>query len=259
MTIKSAVKVLVPVALMAFCASFVQARPAVDASPDRAKYQVFPSEAVRKNVWVPGSDAQMKFIGTLRPRDAAEVGDAGWVICPGCFERGFSLWEEQRDYIRPLGVKFLRVQVSWAKTEREKGKFDFTWLDELVDYCGRNGINPIFETSYGNPIHEDMVAAAKLAKLAYIVNVVIDEQKRTVAAFAGDPILAHRSGCDFLLSYAQVSPAMADIVITGNGGAPLDQNLYQCVKSMTAAEATCLEGGTIILCAECVDGYYFLC
>ena len=167
MTIKSAVKVLVPVALMAFCASFVQARPAVDASPDRAKYQVFPSGAVRipgENVWVPGSDARMKFIGTLRPRDAAEVGDAGWVICPGCFERGFSLWEEQRDYIRPLGVKFLRVQVSWAKTEREKGKFDFTWLDELVDYCGRNGINPIFETSYGNPIHEGGGGATLRAK-----------------------------------------------------------------------------------------------
>ena len=127
----------------------------------------------------------------------------------------------------------------------------------LGNHCSRFIDSPFSRTGIldGNPIHEDMVAAAKLAKLAYIVNVVIDEQKRTVAAFAGDPILAHRSGCDFLLSYAQVSPAMADIVITGNGGAPLDQNLYQCVKSMTAAEATCLEGGTIILCAECADGH----
>ena len=154
-------------ALAMFCACDAVARPAVDTSPDRVKYWIqsygwvkIPGEAV----WVPGSDAQMKFIGTLRPRDAAEVGDAGWVICPGCFERGFSIWEEQRDYIGPLGIKFLRVQVSWAKTEREKGKFDFTWLDELVDYCGCNGISPIFETSYGNPIHEGGGGATLRAK-----------------------------------------------------------------------------------------------
>lgn len=167
MTSKSAIKGLVPVALMVFCASGVHARPAVDTSPDRVKYQVHPGGVVKipgERVWVPGSKNKMKFIGTLRPRDAAEVGDAGWVICPGGFERGFSLWEEQRDYIRPLGIKFLRVQVSWAKTEPEKGKFDFTWLDELVDYCGRNGISPIFETSYGNPIHEGGGGATLRAK-----------------------------------------------------------------------------------------------
>lgn len=107
----------------------------------------------------------------------------------------------------------------------------------------------------GNPIHKDMLAAAELAKLAYIVNVVIDEDKKTVAAFAGNYVTAHRAGCEFLLGYAQVRPAMADIVITSNGGAPLDQNLYQCVKSMTAAEASCNLGGVIILCAECADGH----
>lgn len=107
----------------------------------------------------------------------------------------------------------------------------------------------------GNPIHRDMIAAAEMAKLAYIVNVVIDEDKKTVAAFAGNYLTAHRRGCDFLLGYCQVKPAYADIVITSNGGAPLDQNVYQCVKSMTAAEASCNEGGTIILCAECADGH----
>ncbi len=107
----------------------------------------------------------------------------------------------------------------------------------------------------GNPMHEDMVAAARLAKLAYIVNVVIDEDKKTVAAFAGNYVTAHRRGCDFLLGFCQVKPAYADIVITSNGGAPLDQNIYQCVKGMTAGEATCNPGGTIILCAGCSDGH----
>ena len=107
----------------------------------------------------------------------------------------------------------------------------------------------------GNPLHADMLAAARMAKLAFIVNVIIDEEKRTVAAFAGDFEQAHRAGCDFLLDYCRVSPVPADIVLTSNGGAPLDQNLYQCVKGMTAAEATCRAGGTIILCAECADGH----
>ncbi len=127
----------------------------------------------------------------------------------------------------------------------------------MGNHCSRFIDSPYARTGIldGNPMHEDMLAAARLAKLRYIVNVVIDEDKKTVAAFAGDPVTAHRAGCDFLLSYARVAPAPADIVVTSNGGAPLDQNLYQCVKSMTAAEASCRPGGVIIECAECADGH----
>ncbi|MDO5328571.1 MAG: nickel-dependent lactate racemase [Coriobacteriia bacterium] len=106
-----------------------------------------------------------------------------------------------------------------------------------------------------NPIHIDMVAAAKKANLKYIVNTIIDENKKTVAAFAGDAIEAHRQGCEFLKEYASVKTKMFDITITGNGGAPLDQNVYQAVKCATAAEATTKAGGTIIICAECADGH----
>ena len=127
----------------------------------------------------------------------------------------------------------------------------------MGNHCSRFIDSPYARTGIldGNPMHEDMVAAAAMAKLAYIVNVVIDEDKKTVAAFAGNYVTAHRAGCDFLLSYAQVKPSYADIVITSNGGAPLDQNIYQCVKSMTAAEATCHPGGVIIECAACADGH----
>ena len=127
----------------------------------------------------------------------------------------------------------------------------------LGNHCSKFIDSPFARTGNldGNPLHADMVAAAKMAKLAFIVNVVIDEEKKTVAAFAGDPFAAHRRGCDFLLGYAKVAPKPADIVITSNGGAPLDQNLYQCVKGMTAAEATCNPGGVIIDCVECADGH----
>ena len=105
-----------------------------------------------------------------------------------------------------------------------------------------------------NPIHEDMLAAAKLSKLAYIVNVVIDEQKKTVAAFAGEFETAHRKGCDFISEYVCVKPQYADIVITTNGGYPLDQNAYQSPKGMSAGEATVNDGGVIIMLASCTDG-----
>ena len=106
-----------------------------------------------------------------------------------------------------------------------------------------------------NPIHRDMIFAAEQADLAYIVNVVIDEDKHVVKAFAGHPESAHLAGCDFLWELARIQVPPADIVITSNGGYPLDQNIYQAVKGMTAAEAVVKEGGVIIMVAACNDGH----
>ena len=127
----------------------------------------------------------------------------------------------------------------------------------LGNHCSRFIDSPFARTGIldGNPIHSDMLAAAEMAKLAFIVNVVINENKKTVAAFAGNYLTAHRRGCDYMLNYFKTAPVRADVVVTSNGGAPLDQNIYQCVKGMTAAEACCEEGGVIIICAECADGH----
>ena len=126
----------------------------------------------------------------------------------------------------------------------------------LGNHCGSFIAHPAARTGNleQNPIHLDMEAAAELARLQYIVNVVIDEEKNTVAAFAGDFRKAHAAGAAFLRRYCQAEPIFGDVVVTTNGGAPLDQNLYQCVKALTAAEATASPGGTIILCAEMADG-----
>lgn len=126
----------------------------------------------------------------------------------------------------------------------------------LGNHCSRFIDSPFARTGKldGNPIHADMLAAANMVHLAYVVNVIIDEEKKTVAAFAGNFETAHRRGCDFLKQYCVVEPGLSDVAITTNGGAPLDQNLYQCVKSLTAAEACVRDGGVIILCAECADG-----
>ena len=106
-----------------------------------------------------------------------------------------------------------------------------------------------------NPIHEDMLWAAKQAKLAFIVNVVIDENKQPIFAVAGDAEAAHAKGCEFLSKLCRVDAISADIAISTNGGYPLDQNIYQAVKGMTAAEATVKEGGVIIMIAKSNDGH----
>ena len=127
----------------------------------------------------------------------------------------------------------------------------------LANHCSEFIASPNARTGIlkGNPIHEDMLYAAKAAKLAFICNVVIDADKKVIAAFAGDREEAHYAGVDFEMKLAGVKPIPADIVITTNGGYPLDQNIYQSVKGMTAAEATCKEGGVIIDVSSCSDGH----
>lgn len=107
----------------------------------------------------------------------------------------------------------------------------------------------------GNPMHQDMLYAAETAGLSFILNVVIDAKKKVINAFAGHRETAHLEGTKFVDSLAGVDARPADIVITSNGGYPLDQNIYQSVKGMTAAEASCKKDGVIIIAAECSDGH----
>ncbi|NSM28698.1 nickel-dependent lactate racemase [Enterococcus faecalis] len=106
-----------------------------------------------------------------------------------------------------------------------------------------------------NPIHNDMVYAAAKANLAFIVNVVLDGDKKIIGSFAGDMVEAHKIGCNFVKEIARVKKIPCDIAVSTNGGFPLDQNIYQAVKGMTAAEATNKDGGVIIMVAGCRDGH----
>ena len=126
----------------------------------------------------------------------------------------------------------------------------------LGNHCGEFIASEFARTGVldGNPLHRDMVAAAELAKLAFIVNVVIDDHKKTVAAFAGDFREAHAAGVAFLRPYCEVQAIPGDIVITSNGGFPLDQNIYQSVKGLTAAESSANDGAVLIMCADLSDG-----
>ncbi|MDR1898634.1 MAG: nickel-dependent lactate racemase [Treponema sp.] len=107
----------------------------------------------------------------------------------------------------------------------------------------------------GNPIRIDILYAARAARLAFICNVVIDANKKIIHAAAGDCDLAHREGAAFLSTGCGVNAVPSDIVIAANGGYPLDQNIYQAVKGMTAAEAAVRKGGVIIMIAKSNDGH----
>ena len=115
--------------------------------------------------------------------------------------------------------------------------------------CARTGILE------NNPIHKDMLYACRVAQLAFICNVVINSDKEVIYAVAGDCDLAHADGRAFLASKCQVDKVPADIAISTNGGYPLDQNIYQAVKGMTAAEATVKENGVIIMLSKSNDGH----
>ena len=105
-----------------------------------------------------------------------------------------------------------------------------------------------------NPIHKDMLWAAKAAKLRFIVNVVLNADKKVIYAVAGDLEAAHKKGTDFLSAQCGAKAIYSDVAISTNGGYPLDQNVYQAVKGMTAAEATVKEGGVIIMLSASDDG-----
>ena len=92
-------------------------------------------------------------VGTIRPRSADEIRDSNWTLGCECLDRDFADFDQYRDYIVPLGMKEIRLMAGWAKCEREKGVFDFAWLDRCVDWARAHGVNVYLDISYGNPIY----------------------------------------------------------------------------------------------------------
>jgi lactate racemase len=107
----------------------------------------------------------------------------------------------------------------------------------------------------GNPIWEEMREAALMAQPTFLLNVTLNAARQITGIFAGDMLAAHRQGRDFVRENAMAAVEEPyDIVITTNSGYPLDQNLYQCVKGMSAARQIVRPGGAIIIAGACQDG-----
>ncbi|MBT6104709.1 MAG: nickel-dependent lactate racemase [Verrucomicrobia bacterium] len=112
-----------------------------------------------------------------------------------------------------------------------------------------------FGVTEGNPLWEELRDIALKTGPTFLLNVTLNEQRDITNVFAGDIIEAHKTGCTFVKKSAmQPVEQPFDIVVTTNSGYPLDLNLYQGVKGMSAGARVLKEGGTLILAAECREG-----
>jgi len=107
----------------------------------------------------------------------------------------------------------------------------------------------------GNPIQEEMREVAELVKPDFLVNVTLNKDRAITGVFAGDWKAAHAAGCAFIKeSVMRPVEKPYDVVVTTNSGFPLDLNLYQTVKGISAAARIVKEGGAIVVASECSDG-----
>ena len=107
----------------------------------------------------------------------------------------------------------------------------------------------------GNPLWQEVYEAAMMVTPTFLLNVTLNRSKEITGVFAGAMTEAHAVGCAFVKEHAMVAtPKAFDIVISTNSGYPLDLNLYQTVKGMSAAAQVVKPGGSIIIAADCWDG-----
>lgn len=106
-----------------------------------------------------------------------------------------------------------------------------------------------------NALRADIEEAGRICGADFILNVVLSEHKEIIRAVAGDMVKAHRAGCAFLDTlYLKKIKERADIVITSQGGAPKDLNLYQTQKALDNAKHAVKKGGTVIVVGSCREG-----
>lgn len=109
----------------------------------------------------------------------------------------------------------------------------------------------------GNPVHEDMLAAARMLAPLFIVNFALSEDGSFLGVFAGDLAEAHERGCAFVSEAFRVEiPARGDIVVASRGGYPMDHTFYQAFQSNANARAALRDDdeGVLIMVGECTDG-----
>lgn len=131
-------------------------------------------------------------------------------------------------------------------------------LDTVVSNHGSGNIGSgraVFGVTDGNPLWEELRDIALRPGPSFLVNVTLNEHREITGVFAGDLLEAHSAGIEFVRESAmQPVDELFDIVVTTNAGYPLDMNLYQAVKGMSAAARIVKENGLIVLAAQCCEG-----
>ncbi|MBN2296316.1 MAG: hypothetical protein JXM70_28050 [Pirellulales bacterium] len=92
-------------------------------------------------------------LGKIKPRHARNIESSNWSVGAETMDRDFTIYKNWRKYLGPLGVKKARIQAGWAKTEKQPGKYDWAWLDEIIPDMVDQGVEPWVCLCYGNPIY----------------------------------------------------------------------------------------------------------
>lgn len=92
-------------------------------------------------------------IGTVKPRSTEEIKASNWLLGCETLDRDYADYDQYKAYLCPLGIHTIRLQGGWAKTERQRGVYDWQWLDHIIDDAVERGLKPWLQTGYGNPIY----------------------------------------------------------------------------------------------------------
>ena len=100
-----------------------------------------------------GSQFSLVKVGTVRARHARDITGSNWSVGAETMDRDYTVYRYYRDYLGPIGAKKARIQAGWAKTEKERGKYDWAWLDAIIRDMVNQGVEPWVCLCYGNPLY----------------------------------------------------------------------------------------------------------
>lgn len=187
--------------------------------------------------------------------------DESTLACFGRTSRGHEIWLNRE--LMACDVKILTgfIEPHFFAGFSGGGKAIMPGMGGLPTILGNHDAASIGDpratwgVTHGNPIWEEIQAVAAGVSRTFLVNVALNREKHITGVFAGDLDAAHAAGCAFVRQTVMAPvPHAYDIVVTSNSGYPLDLNLYQTVKGMSAAAQIVRPGGAIIAAAECWDG-----
>ncbi len=100
-------------------------------------------------------DVKLPYLGKIVPRPALQIAASNWSVGAETMDRDYTIYANWKAYLGPLGFKKARLQAGWAKTERTRGVYDWTWLDEIIFDMAKQGVEPWVCLCYGNTIYSD--------------------------------------------------------------------------------------------------------
>ena len=95
----------------------------------------------------------LPYVGSVKPRSIEEIESSNWMLGCETLDRDYADYDQYKEYITPLGIKLLRFQGGWFKTEKVQGVYDWNWMDNIINDVISRGCKPWLQTGYGNPIY----------------------------------------------------------------------------------------------------------